>query len=148
MMQSPKAGSMFASNILALGMYTFLSRLSDLMAPSHEFLLQNSPGLLYRWHCWVSLHPFCYGTVLSTACARTAAVVGCQMTMLHHEVLGDAQLECHRLSLAVLMLIFLSEPTAFAAHGHYAGLAVITSCLHELCKCNNHMWEGYVLFAY
>lgn len=53
-MQSPKAGSMFASNILALGMYTFLSRLSMLMAPSHEFLLKNTPGLLYRWHCWVS----------------------------------------------------------------------------------------------
>ena len=78
---------MFASNILALGMYTFLSRISDLMAPSHEFLLQNSPGLLFRWHCWVSLHLFCQGMVLPTACARTAAVARKQMTMLHHEVL-------------------------------------------------------------
>ncbi|KAK9856812.1 hypothetical protein WJX84_011164 [Apatococcus fuscideae] len=59
-MKSPKAGSMFASNILALGMYTFLLRLSKLMAPSHEFLLQNSPGLLYRWHCWEAA--FKYGS--------------------------------------------------------------------------------------
>lgn len=54
-MQSPKAGSMFARNILALGLYTFFFRLSNLMAPSHEYLLRSNPGLLYRWHCWVRL---------------------------------------------------------------------------------------------
>lgn len=54
-MRSAKAGQMFATEFVLLGLYAALFRLARLVNPAHEWLLQPFPGLLYRWQRLVRL---------------------------------------------------------------------------------------------
>ena len=53
-MRSAKAGQMFASEFMLLGLYAAMFRVARLVGPAHNWLLHPFPALLFRWQCLVS----------------------------------------------------------------------------------------------